>query len=349
MRNPVLIELTRGPFMESVHAGAVALARPDGAPVCAVGDVTVPVFPRSAIKPLQALAFVESGAIEHFGLGSADIAIACGSHSGTHRHVAVVEGLLSRAGLTPAALGCGAHEPMDARAARDLARLGAHASPLHHNCSGKHAAMLATAAHLQEPADGYWRPDHPVQIRIRQILEAFAGVHLGPEVRGIDGCSVPNWAIPLSGLARAFARFVTGESASGARAEACWRICEACWSNAELVAGPGRLDTLVLERLRGVALIKAGAEGVYCGAFPRLGLGFALKIDDGAKRAAEAVAALVVAALYPAAADLGPQATLRNWRGLEVGRMRPSAGLAGLLAQITGLQRTSRKDSNQPD
>ncbi len=343
MRNPVLIELTRGSLVESMHAGAVALARPDGAPVCAIGDIAVPVFPRSAIKPLQALAFVESGAVEHFGLGSADIAIACGSHSGTHRHVAIVEALLSRAGLTPAALGCGIHEPTDARAARDLARLGAHASPVHHNCSGKHAAMLATAAYLRESADGYWRPDHPVQVRIRRILEDFAQARLGAEACGIDGCSVPNWAIPLSGLARAFARFGTGEFSSGERAEACWRICEACWANPELVAGPGRLDTLMLERLPDKVLIKAGAEGVYCGAFPELGLGFALKIDDGAKRAAEAIAVQLVAALYPAAADLGPEAALRNWRGLEVGRMRLSADLAGLLARITGFQRTGTR------
>ena len=161
MRNPILIELTRGALVESAHAGVVAVARADGSLVAAVGDAAAPVFPRSAIKPLQALPFLETGAVERFGLGPAEIAVACASHSGTPRHVGVVEGLLAKAGLTPAALGCGVHEPFDAAVARDMVRRGERPTSLHHNCSGKHAAMLATAAHLGEPTDGYWRPTIP--------------------------------------------------------------------------------------------------------------------------------------------------------------------------------------------
>ena len=151
--------------------------------------------------------------------------------------------------------------------------------------------MLATAVHMGEPTDGYWRPDHPVQVRIARVLEELTGCRLGPEVRGIDGCSVPNWAMPLSGLAQAFARLATGEGMDAARARRLAGASpQACWAHPDLVAGPGRLDTLVMQRLPGQVLMKSGAEGVYCGAFPERGLGFALKIDDGAKRAAEAVA-----------------------------------------------------------
>ena len=189
---------------------------------------------------------------------------------------------------------------MDAATARELIRAGAAPTPLHHNCSGKHAAMLATAVHMGEPTDGYWRPDHPVQVRIARVLEDMTGCRLGPEVCGIDGCSVPNWAIPLqrpgagvrptSRWRRAWAR---------ARAVACRRIAEACWAHPDLVAGPGRLDTLVMARLPRQVLMKSGAEGVYCGALPERGLGFALKIDDGAKRAAEAAAIAVISGYTP--------------------------------------------------
>jgi L-asparaginase II len=239
--------------------------------------------------------------------------------------------MLQRAGLTPKALGCGVHEPMHVATAHELIREGVAPSPLHHNCSGKHAAMLATAVHMCEPTDGYWRPDHPVQVRIARVLEDLTGCPLGAEVRGIDGCSVPNWAIPLSGLARAFARFATAESKGAERAVACRRIAEACWAHPDLVAGPGRLDTAVMTRLPRVVLVKSGAEGAYCGALPERGLGFALKIDDGAKRAAEAAAIAVISRLYPAAAELGPAPDLTNWRGTVVGQMRPTCDLARAL------------------
>src|SRR5262249_35568075 len=159
-----------------------------------------------AIKPLQALPFVESGAADRFGRGPAEIAIACGSHSGTELQVSLVKGLLARAGLTPEALGCGVHEAFDTATAQALVRTGAPPSRLHHNCWGKHAAMLARAVHRGEPIEGYWLPDHPVQVRVRRALEEMTGCTLTADVCGIDGCSVPNWAVPPTGLARAFAR-----------------------------------------------------------------------------------------------------------------------------------------------
>jgi L-asparaginase II len=329
MRNPVLIELTRGALVESKHTGAIAVARTTGELVAAVGDVALPIFPRSAIKPLQAVAFVERGAADRFGCGTREIALASASHSGTPAHTALAQCILRRAGLDREALACGVHDPIDPSAARQLVSSGAKATALHHNCSGKHAAMLATAVHEGEPTQGYWRPDHPVQMRIARVLEDLTGCPLGPDVRGIDGCSVPNWAMPLRGLAQAYARFATGEGTGGVRAQACRRIAEACWAHPDLVAGPGRLDTRVMSRLPGGVLLKSGAEGVYCGALPEHGLGFAIKIDDGAKRAAEAAVMRVIVHFYPAAQEVH-STSLVNWQGLEVGAIRTTSALEAL-------------------
>jgi L-asparaginase II len=333
MRNPVLIELTRGALVESVHAGAVAVVRADGEVVAAVGDIARPIFPRSAVKPLQALPFLESGAADRFGFGAPEIALACASHAGARPHVAGVTTMLAGVGLSAAALACGTHQPTDAAAAREMIRAGASPTPLNHNCSGKHAAMLATARHLAEPTEGYCRPDHPVQQRIRRALEDMTGCALGVDALGIDGCSVPNWAIPARGLARAFARLATGEGLSPVRAEACQRIREACWAHPELVAGQGQLVTEILQRL-GRVLVKSGAEGVYCGAFAERGLGFALKIDDGAKRAAEAAVVQVIARLQPSARQLGPDPGIANWRGLRVGEVRTADALEAMLTRL---------------
>ncbi len=223
---------------------------------------------------------------------------------------------------------------MDGATARELIRAGRTPTALHHNCSGKHAGMLATAVHMGEPTEGYWRPEHPVQERIRRVLEDLTGTKLDAQACGIDGCSVPNWAIPPAGLARAFARLATGEGLAPERARRCATIADACWAHPELVAGAGRLDTLVMQRLPRKVLIKGGAEGVCAGAFPERGLGFALKIADGAKRGADAVAAALIASLYPDARGLGPSPVITNWRGLEVGQVRISPALAAMLAQL---------------
>ena len=334
MHNPILVELTRGAGLESVHRGALVLARANGEVLAAVGDVDRPIFPRSAIKPLQALPLLETGAADRYGFGNRELAIACGSHSGTPEHTAVVGGMLSRVGLDAAALGCGVQEPLDGAAARQLVRAGRKATQLNHNCSGKHAAMLATARHHAEAIDAYWLPTHPVQLRIHHTLEAISGQDLTTDACGIDGCSVPNWAMPLTRLATAFARFVSGEDLSPARAETCRRVAQACWAEPTLVAGAGRLDTMAMAHLPGRVLLKAGAEGVHCGGLVERGLGFALKIDDGGKRAADLVTASLVACACGDVPGLPPSTALKNFRGLTVGEMRPAAALAGLLHKL---------------
>ncbi|HJU32990.1 MAG TPA: asparaginase [Hyphomicrobiaceae bacterium] len=334
MRNPVLIELTRGQRVESRHTGAIALVRASGEIVASIGDVDTPVFPRSAIKPLQAIPCIETGAADRFGFGSPEIALASASHSGTPEHAALAQSMLERAGLTVGSLACGAHEPLDVESARALVRASAPATALHHNCSGKHAAMLVTAVHAGEPTEGYWHHGHPVQVRIARVLEDLTGQPMRDDVRGIDGCGVPNWAIPLRALAQAWARFATGTRLAEPRAQACHRIAGACWHHPELVAGAGRLDSAVMGRLNGTVLLKAGAEGVYCGALAELEVGFALKIDDGAKRAAETAALALITRIYPAAAGLGPATRLTNWSGVETGSIQPASALDCLLAQI---------------
>ena len=187
-------------------------------------------------------------------------------------HVAGVAAMLAGAGLSPAALACGAHEPMDAATARELMRSGASPSPLHHNCSGKHAAMLATAVHLAEPTEGYWRPDHPVQQRIRRALEDMTGCAPRRRTRAASTaarCRTGRFRWPA--LPRAFARLATGEGLAPERAEPAGASRDACWAHPELVAGPGQLVTLIMQRLPGQVLVKSGAEGVYCGAFPERG------------------------------------------------------------------------------
>jgi L-asparaginase II len=240
--------------------------------------------------------------------------------------------MLQRAGLAADALGCGTHEPTQLATQRELIRSGARPSPLHHNCSGKHAAMLATAVHMAEPTEGYWRPDHPVQQRIRRALEDMTGAMLGADVCGIDGCSVPNWAIPLAGLAHAFARLGSGAGRAAQHAATATRIAGACWAHPDLVAGPGSLVTEVMLRLPGQLLVKSGAEGVYCGALPEHGLGFALKIDDGAKRASEVALAAILRYLevlddadWDALAEFTNPRIL-NRAGREVGEIRTVAG-----------------------
>jgi len=337
MTSPVLVEVIRGSLLESEHRGRVAVIDADGNAVLRLGDVARPVFPRSAVKPLQALPLVETGAADRFGFGDEELAVASASHAGEPAHVALVERMLGRAGLDAAALVCGAHPPIHAPSAQALARSGREPSALHNNCSGKHAGFLCVACAMEANPAGYADPAHPVQRAVKAAIEGIAGVALEDRSRAIDGCSVPTWALPLEKLAHGFARFGTGRGLDPHRAQAAARIRAACAANPYLVAGTGRFCTRVMAHFGGRVLVKGGAEGVLCGALPEAGLGIAVKCDDGAARAAEVVmAALISRLLALDDADRGAlaplvQPGLRNWNGVEVGVMRPS----DLLAQRT--------------
>jgi len=329
---PFVIEVMRGGAVESRHLVSAAVVDRAGRLRAGWGDIDAPVYPRSAVKPIQALPLVLSGAADACGLSPAELALAAGSHTGTPRHVEIADAMRERVGAALAEIGCGAQQPYDNAAHARLIGRGEAASVLHNNCIGKHLGMIATARHLGEPVEGYLAPEHPVQRRIHALLEALGGAGLTGMPVDVDGCSAPTFALPLRALARAFARFGVPERLDPAIALACRRIAAAMIAEPIMVAGEGRLSTELIAATQGAVLLKEGAEGVIAGAVPRKGLGFALKVMDGAGRAAD-VAALALlryfgAIGHEAARRLRPrfEPEIRNWRGFAVGVVRPAGG-----------------------
>ncbi len=338
--NPVLVEARRGGIVESFHRGAYAVLDGDGAVLEQQGDIERPVFPRSAVKVLQALPLVASGAADAFGLSDAELALACASHGGEEMHARTAASMLAKAGLDAGALECGAHWPYHDGALKALAAAGTAPSALHNNCSGKHAGFVCLGCQLAGrggAADflrGYVRPDHPVMREVTAALAASTGYDLGHTARGTDGCSIPTYAIPLRHLALAFARVATGQGLNADHARAARRLRQAVARAPFFVGGTGRFDTRVMERLGERVFCKVGAEGVHCAALPELGLGVAVKMDDGNNaRACEVVLAALLQRLLPLDdADAGfvhglSDLTLRNWNGLEVGRLAAAPAL----------------------
>jgi L-asparaginase II len=333
MENPVVVEVTRGARVESFHRGAGAAADADGRIVFAFGDVGRPVFPRSAVKAMQALPWIESGAADAYGFGEAEIALSCSSHSGEPAHVALAAAMLAKAGRDAGALACGAHWPSGAEASRALARSGGEPAALHNNCSGKHAGFVCLACASGIDPAGYETPGHFVQREVKAAIEDVTGEKLGEDRRATDGCSIPTYAIPLLALARGFAKLGTGRGLGPARAAAARRIRAAVAAHPFLVAGTGRFDTGVMTLLGARAFTKTGAEGVFCACLPELGLGLAVKADDGERRAAEVMIAALIAKFLPMndreragfARFASPRLT--NWRGLEAGAIRPAGAI----------------------
>ncbi|MEI2384552.1 asparaginase [Breoghania sp. JC706] len=337
MSNPIVVEVTRGGLVESRHRGALAVVDTDGAAVATFGDVARPVYPRSAVKALQALPLVESGAAEALDYDPAELALACSSHNGEAVHINAARVMLIKAGLDESALECGAQWPQleEDRAALHLA--GEKPGAIHNNCSGKHAGFLGLARVMGVETRGYVKPDHPVQREIHSVLEAMTGAALGQDVCGIDGCAIPTFAVPLSGLAKAFAAFATGEGLDPGRAEACSTLYEACTSNPYMVAGKGRFCTDVMTAFGDRVFVKTGAEGVFCGAIPELGLGIALKCDDGGTRGAEAMMAGVIRTLLDVDEDQSEvlarfdNSPVTTRRGVVAGHVRTVDGFAELV------------------
>ena len=334
MSNPVLVEVLRGALVESRHRGAVAVVDAAGKTMLALGDVERPVYPRSAVKALQALPLVETGAADRYGLGPEELALACASHSGEPGHVATATRMLKLAGLDTGALKCGAHWPIHQPSAQALARDGGTAGAVHNNCSGKHAGFLCVACALDADRGHYVEPSHPVQRLVKSTLESLTGTVLSQDVCATDGCSVPTWAMPLLALARGFARFGTGVGLTADRAKAATRLRAACAAHPWHVAGTGRFCTEVMQRLGERAFVKTGAEGVYCAALPKQGIGIAVKCDDGSGRAAEVMLAAMLVRFLPASIDTlaleqHVRPNLRNWNGIAIGSLRPVAALTG--------------------
>ena len=318
MANPVIAELTRGAVVESRHRGAFVVENQNGSVMSGAGDYTAAFFPRSAIKAFQCLPVIESGAAARFSLSDEEIALCCSSHNGEPEHVRVARSILEKAGVSEDCFECGAHMPSATEAAYQLVRQGEKPQQVHNNCSGKHAGMLALAKHLGAPLEGYVKHDHPVQRAVAACLTRFSGVDVSAAPYGIDGCSVPSWALPMDKVALAFARL------GAAQDEGPRRIIAAARAHPFLIAGTKRFDTMAMQSLPRL-FIKVGAEGVFCGCIPHAGLGFALKCEDGALRGAEVAISQMLANLtiwtieeQEALHKLSHQ-PINNWRKIHVG------------------------------
>jgi L-asparaginase II len=331
-QSPVVIEVTRGPLVESRHEGIAAVVKPDGTVVESWGDIDARILPRSANKPIQAMAFVESGAVEKFGLGDEHVSLACASHLGEKRHVETVRAWLKTIGLSEADLECGAHPPRLPHSIEALIRENAQPTPAFNNCSGKHSGFLSTAVAYGEPTKGYIKYDHPVQRRLRAVMTDLCGSDADDFAYGIDGCGIPTLATPLGLLARAMASMAEPSRLSDKHAVAAARIRKAMNAEPFMMAGTGSFGTRINEALPGVVEVKGGAEGVFCGMLPTLGLGIALKMWDGAGRAAEVAMATLLGHLGVLPAERREELLhppVKNVVGLLVGEMRPATSWLG--------------------
>lgn len=333
MANPVLVEVLRGAVVESAHRGVVAVVDADGKTVLDIGNTARPVFPRSAVKAIQALPLIESGAADAYGFGNRELALACSSHSGEAEHVELAATMLAKAGLDASALECGSHWPSNHNASIQLARAGGEPNPLHNNCSGKHAGFICTCCHSGIDHRGYVAAGHGMQEMIKDAMEAVTGAAHSASHCGTDGCSIPTYAVPLRSFAAGFAKMASGNSLGAERAKAAKRLIEACMAEPFLVAGTDRIDTKLMLAAPGRIFVKVGAEGVFCAALPELGLGIALKCDDGAERAAGVMIAAVLAKLLQADAELAVKLVefanppVESRLGARVGLLRPTATL----------------------
>ncbi len=323
--NPVVVEVSRGSGLESCHRGAFAVCSSAGNVMVSMGNIRRPVYARSAIKFFQTIPLVESGAAEAFGFGDRELALTCASHHGAPEHVDVVRSMLKKSEIKESDLACGVHWPYDRAAANALVREGKKPSPLHNNCSGKHAGMLAFMRYSGQGLAGYTMPERAIQRRISVVLEEFVGEPFDTHNCALDGCSVPTWSASLKGWARACAKFVSGRSLSPERYMTCRRIMQACFNEPELVGGKGSTTTRLLKIFKDEALVKLGAQGVYFAGLPELDLGIAVKIDDGDGQAAYLLMVNLLAFLLPEkvgklAGEL--KQTRTNRSGQEIGERR---------------------------
>jgi L-asparaginase II len=318
-----LVLVERGGVEEAVHLGHLAVADAGGDLLTGLGDPNHLTYYRSCAKPFQAIACLGTGIVDRFDLQPEHVAIMAASHNAEARHLEVVRDLLRRTGIPESALQCGAHwpyyEPAASRARRELEA----PIPLFNNCSGKHAGMLASAKALGAPLETYLDPGHPVQQRIRAVVEEFGRAPREAIHYGVDGCSAPNPALPLAAMARSFAALVTSADPQ-ARA-----VIEAMTQDPFLIGGTDRFDTRLMEVTKGRLLAKGGAAGAHCTADRRSGAGVAVKLasGDGTWTAVAVMAALErlewLGAAEREALDSFARPTLRNHKRVAVGTVRP--------------------------
>jgi L-asparaginase II len=329
---PVLARVLRGGRVESLHRGSAAAVAPNGGLLAAAGTPSGRVYVRSAAKPFQAMPLLEAGGERAFRLTSSEIALMCSSHGGEPRHVECARRLLAKGGFTERDLACGAHWPMHEPSARSLRRRGRKPTPLHNNCSGKHAGLLLACRLYGFPPVDYWKPSHPIQKEALERMARWTGIPASRIGIAVDGCSLPVFHVPLSALALAYGRFLAPEA--GPVAE---RILRAMWERPLMMAGRDRFTSAFIAAGPGRWIGKEGAEGVYAiglrpGVVRDAAVGLAFKIEDGSTRARDAVSLALLARLG-AVPDTARRAlagwrdpVLRNPRKLRVGRIEADAG-----------------------
>ncbi|MCR9257327.1 MAG: asparaginase [Alphaproteobacteria bacterium] len=324
---PIAVEITRGGMVESVHRVVCAIADAGGEIVRAWGDVDRMVYGRSAIKPLQALQLVETGAADAFKLSQSQLALACASHNGEPMHTDRVKAWLKQIGLDHDDLTCGPQKPYHVDTADAMLRRGEVFTRYHNNCSGKHSGFLTTAVHMKETTKAYNEESHPVQRRNIATIAELGGMDIDDTPRGTDGCGIAVFGTPLQGLARAMAKMADPSGLGETRRDAVLRIRAACAEHPELVGGSSRFNTDAMRAAGAKCLMKSGAEGVYCAALPELGFGIAMKADDGNGRAVNAVMEALLG--HYGILDGSQIDTLKdrydrisNWAGTHVGDIR---------------------------
>lgn len=319
-----LVVTTRGALVECVHHGSIAVVDTKGKLIAGVGDPDSINFTRSALKPLQALPFVEAGGMSRFGFTSQELALMCASHGGEAVHVKIAARMLERIGARESDLQCGCHVPSYYQATHSEPPPGARWNQLNHNCSGKHSGFLAYCKLFGHPFKTYLDPDSALQTRIRNVVQGMAGGD--PIGTGIDGCSAPNFALPLTRLAQAFARLAGGATPELAA------LSFAMKRHPDLVSGTARTDLALMQAGKGDWVSKIGADGVQALGVKSSGIGIAVRIADGNKRALQVATVNVLQQLglledpqAPLAVHLAP--ALRNFRGTLVGGMEATFAL----------------------
>ena len=330
MSKPVpFTEIWRGDFLECVHNGHAVVMDSTGEIVASWGDADAVILPRSSCKMLQALPLIETGAAREYGLTSEQLALACASHQGAPEHTERATAWLSALGLGEDDLRCGPQPPGDLATRHAMIKSGGSPCQIHNNCSGKHCGFLTVSKYLKAGPE-YVDPAHPVQIRIREVFEDMTGMP-SPGF-AIDGCSAPNFATTVAGLARAMAKMADPDGLGGARGDAARQLNDAMRQHPSLVAGTTRACTELMEAMNNKTVIKTGAEGVYVAILPDQKIGVALKVIDGATRASESAMAAILVRLgvldpnHPAAIKrLRPR--ILNRRKQDTGHVEPSSTL----------------------
>jgi L-asparaginase II len=332
-QNPILVELYRANILESFHRGAVCMVDERGDILYEIGDIKRPIFSRSAMKYFQHLPLIESGAAKHFNFSDEEIAIMCGSHNGEPEHLRVVNSILQKIGLEADALQCGAHYPSYDQAAISLYQQGTEASALHNNCSGKHAGFLALCQFMQWPIEGHLKPEHPLQQAIKSACANMYDYDERLMPPAIDGCSAPNYAVPLYHQALGFMRLVSGNGLSVTRKEACQDVVNAVLLHPFMVAGSKRYCTDMMQAYPGRIIGKVGAEGVFCMAFVQEKVAVAIKIDDGKMLPQYNLAQAIIEASGLFSADAHKkvhhylESDLLNWNQIKVGSIKVNKDL----------------------